>query len=146
KPEGGAEKSVAEYVVGDVLDFGLLENVFSKTDFDIVFHLASVLSTAAEKNPHRANLVNSVGTSNLLENSAISAKRTDKVIKFIFPSSIAVYGVDEKAEKVFEDKCLAPITMYGINKLYGEMLGRYYSKHYKLLENGEKQIDFRSLR
>jgi threonine 3-dehydrogenase len=41
-----------------------------------------------------------------------------------------------------------PITMYGCNKLYGEHLGRYYSRHYRQLaaEVDTPGVDFRAIR
>jgi nucleoside-diphosphate-sugar epimerase len=40
-----------------------------------------------------------------------------------------------------------PTTMYGCNKLYGELLGTYYSRHYKqLAETTPVMLDFRALR
>ena len=55
-----------------------------------------------------------------------------KQIKFIYPSSIAVYGLPDvvtkhKVGKIKEDEWTEPRTMYGINKLYCERLGRYYT-------------------
>ena len=52
--------------------------------------------------------------------------------KFIFPSSIAAYGMPDLETKgkfphVREWEWNYPTTMYGCNKLYCEMLGIYYS-------------------
>ncbi len=57
---------------------------------------------------------------------------------FIYPSSIATYGLPDRATKaragrVREDEYPHPTTMYGCNKLYCEELGRYYARHYKQL-------------
>jgi len=55
----------------------------------------------------------------------------------------------QAAGKVREDQFTTPATMYGINKLYCEHLGRYYSKHYKQLANNanpDELLDFRALR
>src|SRR5439155_15145813 len=74
-------------------------------------------------------------------------------VKFIFPSSIAVYGfpdvaTKEAAGKVAEGEYLMPTTMYGVNKLSCEHLGRYYTKHYRQLAADRDQfhVDFRSIR
>ncbi|RPH29754.1 NAD-dependent epimerase/dehydratase family protein, partial [bacterium] len=76
-------------------------------------------------------------------------------VKFLFPSSIAVYGLPsiatkERAGRVREQDWNMPITMYGCNKLYCEHLGRYYSTHYRQLaadtEKGMGGVDFRSIR
>jgi nucleoside-diphosphate-sugar epimerase len=72
----------------------------------------------------------------------------------MFPSSIAVYGLpslEEKrrAGKVREKDWCYPTTMYGVNKLYCEHLGRYYMKHYRQLASDTTMsggVDFRSIR
>lgn len=134
-------------IKGNVLDKKLLKNLFSKYKILGIFHLAAILSTSGEKDPEKAHQVNVEGTANLLE-VATMAKRP---LKFIFPSTIAVYGIPDlqtkrKAKKVHEEEFNTPITMYGLNKLYCEMLGRYYSSYYRLLEDGPRFIDFRSVR
>src|SRR5690606_4126755 len=73
-------------------------------------------------------------------------------MQFIFPSKIAVYGVQtdkvgKNTETVKEQELLNPITIYGDNKLYYEMLGTYFSTHYKLLDEERKfKLDFRCVR
>jgi nucleoside-diphosphate-sugar epimerase len=74
-------------------------------------------------------------------------------VKFIYPSSIAAYGLPDAATKaaagrVKEDAFAAPFTMYGCNKLYCEHLGRYYGRHYKQLsaETVSGRVDFRAVR
>jgi nucleoside-diphosphate-sugar epimerase len=48
---------------------------------------------------------------------------------------------------VAESAWLAPITMYGCNKLYCEHLGRYFARHYRQLAAGEPSgVDFRAIR
>ena len=144
---------VHETVVADILDGNVIENLFKEHPISTVFHLASILSTGGEKNPEKAHEVNVQGTISLLaavNKAAISEKKT---IKFVFPSSIAIYGlpnldIKNKSAAIKEEEYLKPITMYGINKLYCERLGIYYSKYYKLLEDRPKvpPIDFRCLR
>lgn len=113
----------------------MVDKIFEEFDFDIVFHLASILSTGGEKNPELASKVNLIGTLNLMENATASAIKKQKAVKFIFPSSIAAHG--------------DPITVYGVSKLACENLGRYFSKNYKLLDtsiNRDNLIDFRCVR
>jgi nucleoside-diphosphate-sugar epimerase len=75
-----------------------------------------------------------------------------KSVKFIYPSSIAAYGLPDlatknKAGKVREDQYLNPITMYGCNKLYCEHLGGYYADHYQQLSATPTiGVDFRCVR
>jgi nucleoside-diphosphate-sugar epimerase len=81
------------------------------------------------------------------------AKKNNRMVKFLFPSSIAVYGVPDLSTKYqigksIEDEWCQPITMYGITKLHCEQLGSYYSDHYRQLDQHAAPIliDFRSLR
>jgi len=119
----------------------------------VIFHLASILSTKAEYNPETGHRVNVEGTLNLLRLGVEQSQWQGQSVKFIYPSSIAVYGlpsIEEKtrAGKVLEGEYLFPTTMYGCNKLYCEHLGRYYSHHYKQLAADRMQhtIDFRAIR
>lgn len=145
---------VRHWQVGDILNFALLEKLFEEYHFSVVFHLASILSTKAEQNPELAHKVNVEGTLNLLHLAEVQSRRDCLPVKFIYPSSIAVYCLPDletkqAAGKVREDQFTAPATMYGINKLYCEHLGRYYSKHYKQLANNanpDELLDFRALR
>jgi len=138
---------------GDVRDPFALSAVFARYEVTEVFHLAALLSTTGERNPELAHEVNTQGTMNLLRLCALQAEATGRPVKFVYPSSIAVYGLPSEAEKrragaVHEDQYLNPITMYGVNKLCCEHLGRYYAEHYKLLDRGDAPapIDFRCVR
>jgi nucleoside-diphosphate-sugar epimerase len=140
-------------VVGDILDAALLQRLWAEHDFAAVYHLAAVLSTKAERQPGLGHRVNVDGTLNLLEMVADQAARDGRDIIFVFPSSIAVYGLpdlDRKraAGRVGEAEWCEPRTMYGINKLYCEQLGRYYANFYRQLDAqpAAGHVDFRGLR
>src|SRR5439155_19370001 len=77
----------------------------------------------------------------------------ERALNFFYPSSVAVYGMPdlpakERAGKVSEDDWCEPRTMYGINKLYCERLGRYYERYYRQLDAQLTQglLAFRCLR
>jgi nucleoside-diphosphate-sugar epimerase len=140
-------------IVGDVLDQRLLERLVSEYEIHAIFHLAALLSTRSEFTPETAHEVNVRGTLNLLKLAVEQSRWHGRRVKFLFPSSIAVYGMPSveakrRAGAVAEDAFLAPTTMYGCNKLYCEHLGRYYAKHYRQLAvEGEKRgVDFRAIR
>ena len=143
-------------LVGDILDKHLLERLVSEYEIHAIFHLAALLSTRSEFTPETAHEVNVTGTLNLLRLATEQARWHGQPVKFMFPSSIAAYGVETLAEKrkagrVDESQCLDPTTMYGCNKLYCEHLGRYFSRHYRQLAQGEeaaqsRRVDFRSIR
>ncbi|MGE3163420.1 MAG: NAD-dependent epimerase/dehydratase family protein [Planctomycetota bacterium] len=139
-------------IVGDILDESLLQRLVSEYEIHAMFHLAALLSTRAEYTPATAHSVNVNGTLNLLQLAHEQAKWHGHRVRFIFPSSIAIYGVPTglrpKPGHVREDEWNSPTTMYGCNKLYCEHLGRYYTDHYQQLarERAPSGVEFRSLR
>lgn len=139
--------------VGDICDRSLLERLLAMYEITEIYHLAALLSTRGEFTPETAHEVNVNGTLSLLRLAAEQSRSHGQRVKFVFPSSIAVYGmpsVDAKAQAgaVGEDEYCTPITMYGCNKLYCEHLGRYYAHHYRLLAQDRMQdvLDFRAIR
>ena len=135
---------ILEENIGSILDTKLLKKINEKYEFSIIYHLAAILSTQAEKNIQLANSVNVEGTLNLLELAKTQGDTQKRKIKFFFPSSIAVYGFSNLNEKnkagaIDEHKYLHPKTIYGCNKLYCENVGNYFQEKYKT-------IDFRSIR
>ncbi len=143
---------VYKTIVADILNKNALETIFREYKITTIFHLAAILSTSGEKSPDKAHEVNVNGTFNLLEAAQKAMSHQKGIVKFIFPSTIAVYGIPNlktkmQNPKVKEEEFNTPITMYGINKLYCERLGIYYSKYYKLLDNTFTHfIDFRCIR
>ncbi|HSQ67505.1 MAG TPA: NAD-dependent epimerase/dehydratase family protein [Polyangiaceae bacterium] len=154
-------------IAGDILDRHMLERLVSEYEIHAIFHLAALLSTRSEFTPETAHEVNVTGTLNLLKLAVEQARWHGKPVKFLFPSSIAVYGIASLAQKrelgrIDEQQCLMPTTMYGCNKLYCEHLGRYFAQHYRQLaedfpgarrtsDNGvsvfaRTGVDFRSIR
>jgi nucleoside-diphosphate-sugar epimerase len=140
------------HLVGDILDKSLLGRLVTEYDFEEVYHLAALLSTRSEFSPELAHHVNVDGTLALMQMAADQSQRRGRPVKFIFPSSVAAYGMPNLATKasdrrVKEWQWNEPTTMYGCNKLYCEQLGVYYSRHYQQLSaNPPVMIDFRALR
>jgi len=144
---------VARQFTGSILDVSILERILSEFEIDTIFHLAALLSTRAEFTPVTAHQVNVAGTLNLLEFAQSERQSHGRPVNFIYPSSIAAYGLPDlvtktRAGRVKEDDFNQPTTMYGCNKLYAEHLGRYYSRHYKQLssETAGGRVDFRCVR
>ncbi|MCP4758724.1 MAG: NAD-dependent epimerase/dehydratase family protein [Planctomycetes bacterium] len=138
--------------VGNICDRAFIEHVISLHQINEVIHLAALLSTSAERAPEQAHEVNVQGTFNLLRTAAEQAQIYDDPIRFVFPSTIAIYGVEPREKNelppVREYQALRPITMYGANKLYCEAMGRYYGRYYRSITRGDRRppIDFRCLR
>ncbi len=139
--------------VGDILDRHLLERLRGEFEVSVVFHLAALLSMRAEFVPETAHEVNVQGTLGLLRLAVDEARSHGRPVKFLFPSSIAVYGLPDlptkqEAGRVVEHEWLLPVTMYGCNKLYCEHLGRYFARHYRQLaaQSEPSGVDFRAIR
>ena len=114
---------VSKWIVGDVLDQILLGRLVVEHQIRTIYHLASILSTKAEYNPETAHRINVEGTLNLLRLAVEQSQWQGQSVKFIYPSSIAVYGMPSLEEKrrigkVKEGEYTFPTTMYGCNKLY----------------------------
>lgn len=144
--------SVRKHIKGSVVDKLILDNLASEYEIDTIYHLAALLSTRAEITPGTAHRVNVEGTMRLLEVATEQSQFRGKPVQFIFPSSIAAYGIPDletkaKAGKVREWEWNHPTTMYGSNKLYCERLGIYFSDYYRQLsEERPTTIDFRCVR
>jgi nucleoside-diphosphate-sugar epimerase len=146
-------KRVVLGLEGDILDDRLFARLVSEYAIPVIYHLAALLSTRAEFTPEEAHRVNVDGTLKLLKLAADQSGWLGQSVQFMFPSSVAVYGLPDLAVKasagaVKEHEWLEPATMYGCNKLYCEQLGRYYARHYRQLaaEPERRGVDFRSIR
>ncbi len=140
-------------IQGDILDGMLLGRLVAEFEIRTIYHLASILSTNAEYNPEAAHRVNVEGTLNLLRLAVEQSAWQGRPVKFLYPSSIAAYGLPDletkhSAGKIKEWMWLEPTTMYGCNKLYCEHLGRYYTRYYRQLaaDHTPNTIDFRCIR
>lgn len=119
-------------VKGDVSNWPEVLNVIKDNSVETIFHLAARLTVASESNAWSCVNVNAGGTFNVLE-----ASRLFNVKKFIFTSSIGSYGVTADTV-VTEETIQRPSNIYGVTKVYSELLGMYYCKKFGL--------DFRGLR
>jgi nucleoside-diphosphate-sugar epimerase len=137
---------------GSITDSTLLERVLAEFEVDLIFHLAALLSTRAEFTPITAHHVNVDGTLTLLEFAQREGESHGRTVMFLYPSSVAAYGLPDLATKtkvgrIREDEWNTPRTMYGCNKLYCEHLGRYYARFYKqLAAHAMGRVDFRCVR
>jgi len=140
------------HIQGDIVDDALLARLVSEYEIETVYHLAALLSTRAEFTPVAAHQVNVEGTLRLLQLAADQSEWRNNPVLFVFPSSIAAYGIPDletkaRFKKVREWEWNYPITMYGCNKLYCEMLGIYFGKYLRqLAAEPPIMLDFRSVR
>jgi threonine 3-dehydrogenase len=145
-------RALVTSIQGDILDKALLSRLISEYELVAIFHLAALLSTRSEFTPEAAHRVNVEGTLGLLQMAAEQSEWRGEPVKFIFPSSIAAYGLPDLETKtsyarVREWEWNYPRTMYGCNKLYCEQLGIYFSKYYRqLAADRPVMLDFRCVR
>jgi nucleoside-diphosphate-sugar epimerase len=104
------------YVLGDIGQPSFIGHVLA-ADTDSVFHLAAVVSGAAERDFDLGMRVNFDGTRLLLE----ACRRQKQVPKLVFASSVAVFG--QPLPEVLTDATTpTPQTSYGTQKLASELL------------------------
>jgi nucleoside-diphosphate-sugar epimerase len=109
-------------VAVDIAERGAVEALLAP-GFDVIFHLAAVVSAAAEADFDLGLRVNLFGTLNLLE----AARATGHQPVFVYASSAAVHG-GEAPEVVTDGVELNPQTSYGTQKAVGELLLNDYSR------------------
>lgn len=96
-----------------------LYNIVIEQKVSSIYHLAALLSVAAEQDPEAAERVNTQGLRNVLDVIAEQVANGNSMTGF-WASSIAVYGEGLPAENVAEDVVLKPFTVYGKGKVIGE--------------------------
>jgi nucleoside-diphosphate-sugar epimerase len=108
------------FVYLDCRKYEDIEKFVKKYRVDTIFHLAAMLSAAAEANPQLAWDVNINGFYNVLE----VARKYDCAV--FTPSSIGVFGLTTPLDNTPQDTIQRPNTMYGVTKVAGELLCDYY--------------------
>lgn len=108
----------------DVMDGKAMHDLAKDFGADTIIHMAALLSATAEKNPLFAWNLNMGGLMNALE----VARTLD--LQFFTPSSIGAFGPDTPKNNTPQDTIQRPTTMYGVNKVAGELLCDYYHQKY----------------
>ena len=116
---GGYRENVpaaAEFVHGSITDAALIDDLFARTSFDYVFHLAAYAAEGLSHFIKRFNYTNNViGSVNLINASVNTGVRG-----FVFTSSIAVYGAAPELPMT-EETPPHPEDSYGIAKFAVEL-------------------------
>ncbi|MBD8032683.1 MULTISPECIES: L-threonine 3-dehydrogenase [Solibacillus] len=118
------------FEVLDVTDGKRMHALAHDFGADTMIHMAALLSATAEKNPVFAWNLNMGGLMNALE----VARELD--MQFFTPSSIGAFGPSTPKDNTPQDTLQRPTTMYGVNKVAGELLCDYYYTRYRLDTRG----------
>ncbi|WP_426198526.1 D-erythronate dehydrogenase [Pseudomonas sp. DC3200b2] len=110
-----------EVVTGDIADPKVVARVADGVD--IIWHLAAVVSSAAEADFDLGMQVNLHGLLNLLEIVRQQGNRP----RFIYASGFAVFG-GALPPVVNDDTALTPQSSYGMQKAVGELLVADYAR------------------
>jgi nucleoside-diphosphate-sugar epimerase len=108
---------------GDIADRATVASLIDRPDI-AVFHLASVVSAGAEQDFDLAMRVNLDGHRNILDALRLLGSRP----RYVFTSSLAVYGGEDACGEVHDNTHHAPQTTYGVTKAIGELLVNDYTR------------------
>jgi nucleoside-diphosphate-sugar epimerase len=114
----------------DVTDDKAMHEIAKRYQVDTIIHLAALLSATAEEKPLLAWNLNMGGLMNALEVAR------ELKCQFFTPSSIGAFGPSTPKDNTPQDTIQRPNTMYGVNKVSGELLCDYYFHKYGLDTRG----------
>ena len=115
------DASVADYLE-DIADRDVMGGLIGP-DVDLLFHLAAVVSGAAEADFDLGMRINLDGSRGLLE----LCRRAGRRPRVVFTSSVAVYG-GALPPVVTDETPLNPRSSYGVQKAIGELLLADYTR------------------
>jgi nucleoside-diphosphate-sugar epimerase len=114
----------------DVTVLNYMIEVAKKYNVDTIIHLAALLSAKAEASPLNAWNLNMGGLLNALETAR------EMNAQFFAPSSIGAFGPSTPKTLTPQDTVMRPATMYGVNKVAGELLCDYYYRKFAVDTRG----------
>ncbi|GMT11677.1 hypothetical protein PFISCL1PPCAC_2974, partial [Pristionchus fissidentatus] len=126
------ETDVCNYQYLDILNEGAIDEAIVNGRVNTLIHFSALLSAVGENNVPLALQVNCQGVQNILE----VAKRHS--LKVFIPSTIGAFGPETPRVDTPDITVQRPKTIYGVSKVYAELLGEYYHHRFG--------VDFRSLR
>lgn len=120
EPEADSPVKDGPFEILDVTDKDRMFEIVKGFEADSLMHMAALLSATAEKKPLLAWELNMGGLMNALE----AAREYD--LHFFTPSSIGAFGSSTPKVNTPQVTIQRPTTMYGVNKVAGELLCQYY--------------------
>jgi nucleoside-diphosphate-sugar epimerase len=94
---------------------------------DVIFHLAAIVSGEAEADFEKGYRINLDGTRHILEAVRQEGRKSAYRPRFVFASSIAVYGAPFP-EVIGDEFFTTPLTSYGTQKAMSELLLADYAR------------------
>ncbi|MCZ2257470.1 L-threonine 3-dehydrogenase [Sporosarcina sp. G11-34] len=126
----GDTASEGPFEVLDVTDANRMHKLAKDFGADTMMHMAALLSAKAEDEPLFAWNLNMGGLMNALEIAR------ELKLQFFTPSSIGAFGPSTPKKNTPQDTLQRPTTMYGVNKVAGELLCDYYYHKFGLDTRG----------
>jgi nucleoside-diphosphate-sugar epimerase len=117
----GADVIATDRGDGDIASGAHLDRLFAAGPIDRVFHLAAVVSGAAEADFEAGRRVNLDATMALIDRCRLQARQRGPVVRFVHASSIAVFGTPLPA-CIDDATAPAPSLSYGTHKRVAELL------------------------
>ena len=114
----------AVIVKGSITDSSKIVDTLKQYRPDFIVHYAALLSAEAERNPENGYEINISSTWRLFKSALEHGAEG-----IIFASSIAAYG-PAGDRIVSESDYIPPSTLYGVSKIYGEIIGTWMSRRY----------------
>ncbi len=124
-------KNNIKVVQGDQAVWPEVLNVFKENNVEGIFHLGMI--SLPDANCWAVYEKNVAGIMNVLE-----AARLFGVKRVVFTSTMSTYNQGIPTETITDETLQRPNNVYGVSKLCGELLGRFYRKKFDL--------DFRCIR
>lgn len=118
------EDTSGPFEILDVTDAQRMHDLAKDFGADTMMHMAALLSATAEEKPLLAWNLNMGGLVNALEASR------ELGMQFFTPSSIGAFGPSTPKMDTPQDTLQRPTTMYGVNKVAGELLCDYYFQRF----------------
>ncbi len=132
RPTDGSGSEQLVRVRGDVGNWHEVLNVVRDHEVDRIAHLAALLTVPSEENPWASINTNAIGMYNVLE-----AARLFNVKKVVMTGSMGSFNVTADTV-VTEETAQRPVTIYGVCKVFAELVGMYYHTRFGM--------DFRGIR
>lgn len=136
-----AEKHPASnftFILGNIADSAVVQNIFTEYKPDIVVNLAAQAGVRYSiTNPDSYIQSNLIGFYNILEACRHSYDNDAKGVEhLVYASSSSVYGTNKKVPYSTDDKVDNPVSLYAATKKSNELMAHAYAKLYNIPSTG----------